>query len=365
MSRPPACGILPHSGRPAKATCEFARGIVLVRFGPKGAGEDDPAGEFGMNRVDAVILLILALYGFTGFRRGFLAVALDWLGLAAAVGVALWLYPAAGRWLSARYGLIPALSRILGFLVLLLATRLLWAVMVGLIWRRIPRVLRRSKVDRIAGILPGLLQGTVVVSLGLIALAALPLPIVPHPEIARSPLGSALLAWGTTAQASVQRWMGNTVRDLITFHALPVKEGERVDLPFKTAQPASDPEAEAAMLHLLNAERRQRGLPPLHLNERLRHLAREHSQDMLAQGYFAHDDPEGHTPFDRMRAAGIPFHAAGENLAFAPTVEVAHSGLMNSPGHRANILNRAYHRVGIGALHAPPFGIMFSQEFTN
>jgi len=318
-----------------------------------------------VNRVDAVILLILALYGFTGYRRGFLAVALDWLGLAAAVGVALWLYPAAGAWLTARYGLIAAVGRVLAFLGLLLAARLVWAVGVGLIWRQIPRVLRRSRADRIAGILPGLLQGAVVASLALMALAALPLPVVPHAEIAASPLGSALLAWGTTAQASVHAWMGNTVHDLITFRTMPVKEGERVDLPFKTTRAAPDPETEIAMLHLLNHERQRRGFPPLHMDERLRQLARQHSRDMLVRGYFAHDGPEGHSPFDRLRAAGVRFHAAGENLAFAPTVEVAHSGLMNSPGHRANLLNPAYHRAGIAALRAPPFGIMFSQEFTD
>jgi uncharacterized protein YkwD/uncharacterized membrane protein required for colicin V production len=318
-----------------------------------------------VNRVDAVILLILAIYGFTGYRRGLLAVALDWLGLAAAVGVAFWLYPAAGAWLSHRYRLLPALGRVVGFLALLLASRLVWAGVMGLIWRQTPRALRRSKVDRLAGIVPGLLQGGIVAALGLLALAALPLPIVPHAEIAASPLGSALLTWGARAQATAEGWMGNAVRDLITFHAAPVKEGERVDLPFKTAHATPDPQAEAAMLHLLNAERRRRGLPPLHVEERLRQLARQHSRDMLARGYFAHDDPEGHSPFDRMRAAGISFLAAGENLAFAPTVAVAHTGLMNSPGHRANILNPAYHHVGIGALSAPPFGIMFSQEFTN
>jgi uncharacterized protein YkwD/uncharacterized membrane protein required for colicin V production len=318
-----------------------------------------------VNRVDAVILLILGLYGFAGYRRGFLAVALDWLGLAASVGLAFWLYPTVGAWLAARYGLIPALARVLGFLALLLTARLVWAVLTGLIWRQIPRVLRRSKLDRIAGILPGLLQGAIVASLALIALAALPLPVVPHAEIAASPLGSALLSAGTRAQTTVQGWMGHAVRDLITFHTAPVKEGERVDLPFKTTDAIPDPQAEAEMLHLLNTERRRRGLPPLHMDERLRQLARQHSRDMLARGYFAHEDPEGHSPFDRMHAAGIPFHAAGENLAFAPTVTTAHTGLMHSPGHRANILNPAYRRVGIGALKAPPFGIMFSQEFTN
>ncbi len=318
-----------------------------------------------MNRVDAAILLVLALYGIAGYRRGFLAVALDWLGLAAAVGLALWLSPSAGDWLARRYSLLPGLARLLAFLGLLLASRLLWAIAVGLLWRRIPRLLRQSRADRIAGIVPGLLQGAIVAALVLIALAALPLPVVPHAEIAVSPLASVLLRWGTAGQATVQSWMGQTVHDLITFRTAPVKEGERVDLPFKDTHATPDPEAETEMLHWVNLERRRHGLPSLHPDERLRQVARQHSQDLLARGYFGHTDPEGRSPFDRMRAAGIQFHTAGENIAFAPSVSTAHSGLMNSPGHRANILKPAFHRVGIGAERAPPFGIMFSQEFTN
>jgi uncharacterized membrane protein required for colicin V production len=318
-----------------------------------------------MNRVDAAILLILALYGFAGYRRGFLAMVLDWLGLAAAVLLALWLAAPAGDWLTHRYALIPGLARLLAFVGLLLVARLLWAIAVGLLWRRIPRALRRSPADRVAGILPGLLQGAIVAALVLIALAALPLPIVPHAEIAASPLAAPLLRWGTAGQAAVQSWMGQTVHDLITFRTAPVKEGERIDLPFKEAHPTPDPEAETAMLHLLNAERRRRGLAPLRMDERLRQLARKHSADMLVRGYFGHENPEGRSPFDRMRVAGVSFHAAGENIAFAPSVSTAHTGLMNSPGHRANILNPAFHRVGIGAMKAPPFGIMFSQEFMD
>ncbi|MBV9988254.1 MAG: hypothetical protein JO301_11270, partial [Chitinophagaceae bacterium] len=64
-------------------------------------------------------------------------------------------------------------------------------------------------------------------------------------------------------------------------------------------------------------------------------------------------------------AAHIRYMAAGENLALARTPPMAHTGLMNSPGHRANILNRLYGRVGIGIIDGGRHGLMISQEFRN
>jgi uncharacterized protein YkwD len=66
-----------------------------------------------------------------------------------------------------------------------------------------------------------------------------------------------------------------------------------------------------------------------------------------------------------MRQANVRFATAGENLALAPTIPVAHNGLMNSPGHRANILRREFGRVGIGVMDAGMRGLMISQEFRN
>jgi uncharacterized protein YkwD len=70
-------------------------------------------------------------------------------------------------------------------------------------------------------------------------------------------------------------------------------------------------------------------------------------------------------PFDRMREANVRFVTAGENLALVPTVQVAHRGLMNSPGHRANILYPQFARVGIGIMDGGIRGLMISQEFRN
>jgi uncharacterized protein YkwD len=86
---------------------------------------------------------------------------------------------------------------------------------------------------------------------------------------------------------------------------------------------------------------------------------------MLARGYFSHYSPEGKTALDRLRAQRIAFLIAGENLALAPTVTVAHTGLMHSPGHRANILRPQFGKVGIGILDAGRHGIMVTQNFSN
>ena len=86
---------------------------------------------------------------------------------------------------------------------------------------------------------------------------------------------------------------------------------------------------------------------------------------MFARGYFSHVNPEGKTPSDRIRADGVRFITAGENLALARTLPLAHTGLMNSEGHRANILSKRYGRVGIGIVDGGIHGLMVTQNFRN
>jgi uncharacterized protein YkwD len=119
------------------------------------------------------------------------------------------------------------------------------------------------------------------------------------------------------------------------------------------------------MLQLVNEERAKEGLKALKADPEIQVVARRHSADMFARGYFSHVTPEGKDPFDRMRAGGVKFLAAGENLALAQTLSIAHTGLMNSPGHRANILHNSFGRLGIGVLDAGIRGLMITQNFRN
>jgi uncharacterized protein YkwD len=140
---------------------------------------------------------------------------------------------------------------------------------------------------------------------------------------------------------------------------------ERVNLPYKVVNPRPRPDLEAQMLELVNRERLAARLRPLAPDPELTEVARKHSADMFARGYFAHDTPEGLDPFARMRAAGVRYLTAGENLALAPSLQVAHHGLMNSPGHRANILHPQFGRLGIGIMDGGIRGLMISQEFRD
>jgi uncharacterized protein YkwD len=86
---------------------------------------------------------------------------------------------------------------------------------------------------------------------------------------------------------------------------------------------------------------------------------------MLRNGFFSHTGLHGGTPGDRIHKVGVSFMVAGENLAFAPTLDMAHDGLMKSPGHRRNILSRDYDHLGIGIEDGDPYGLMVTQHFTD
>lgn len=100
---------------------------------------------------------------------------------------------------------------------------------------------------------------------------------------------------------------------------------------------------------LVNAERKQHGLNTLTYSDNLAQTARKHSEDMVKNNYFDHTDLQGNSPFDRLRKDGITFDTAGENLAYGQKSSIfAHEGLMNSLGHRKNILNNDFTTLGVG-----------------
>lgn len=117
------------------------------------------------------------------------------------------------------------------------------------------------------------------------------------------------------------------------------------------------------MIDLVNRERTNAGLAPLAVDMRLVDLARKKSQDMIANNYFSHTSPTYGDPFTMMTNAGISYRTAGENLAGAPTVDQAHSALMSSAGHRQNILNPNYNKIGVGVANGGSYGKMFTQLF--
>lgn len=100
---------------------------------------------------------------------------------------------------------------------------------------------------------------------------------------------------------------------------------------------------------LVNKERAANKLKPLVLDMKLSPVAQAHAEDMVDRQYFSHDTPEGLSPFDRMKAAQISYQTAGENIAYwYKTPAEVMTSWMNSSGHRANILNSKYGKIGVG-----------------
>jgi uncharacterized protein YkwD len=146
-----------------------------------------------------------------------------------------------------------------------------------------------------------------------------------------------------------------------------------------TPEPGNLPAVRAAVVCLINRVRAEHDESPLLANADLEHAAEEHSQELVADDYFAHVSPNGTTPVDRVRNTGyIPApssgYVIGENLAWGTlnlaTPQSIVSAWVASPGHLANILETQYQDTGIGVTAAvPPSlgdsqpGATYAQEF--
>ena len=115
---------------------------------------------------------------------------------------------------------------------------------------------------------------------------------------------------------------------------------------------------------LTNTERTSAGLRPLSVDPLLGNAAQAHSADMVARAFYSHTSPEGTQPWDRAAAAGSTRRTIGENIACGQrsAAEVVR-GWMNSPGHRANILNPAFTHIGTGLAGGGKAGTYWTQLF--
>jgi len=143
---------------------------------------------------------------------------------------------------------------------------------------------------------------------------------------------------------------------LVPAPAGPAAGTTRVTAVALTAQlaPAQDAQvawAQGQVLGLVNADRSEHGCGPLSASAPLNQLAESYSTEMGTEDFFSHTDPAGRTPWDRARAMGIA-NLGGENIAMGQlTPQAVMSAWMHSSGHRANILDCAYHSLGVGVYY--------------
>ncbi|WP_235918587.1 CAP domain-containing protein [Sediminibacterium soli] len=223
----------------------------------------------------------------------------------------------------------------------------------------------QSRANHVLGIIPGMVNGLIAASVVALLLLTVPISDQVSEAAEQSRLATQLTPPAEWLQERLSPVFDEAIRRSMTKLTVEPGSEETVKLHFKDSTTEERFDLEAEMLEMVNRERAEAGLKPLRADTALRTVAIAHSRDMFARGYFSHNSPEGKDPFDRMKKAHIRYTAAGENLALARTLKLAHTGLMNSPGHRANILNPSYGRVGIGIADGGLHGLMVSQEFRN
>jgi uncharacterized protein YkwD len=323
----------------------------------------------GLNFVDIAIIVVIIIYAFEGYALGIVRSTLDFITFVISFIFGIAFYDFFGGFLVNNLGLPKGFGNALGFFI----AAFLCEVILTFLLRRfvMPFVVNKTsgfsseRGEKFLGIIPGVFSAIILLAFVLTMIVALPLSPFLKNSVAESRLGSPLVSNISGIDKKINNIFGGAVNDALTFLTVEPKSQELLKLNFSTSNVKVDPDAERQMLSDVNAKRKAAGVSELTVDQGLTTVARTHCTDMFRRGYFSHYTPEGKSPFDRMAEADIQFQSAGENLALAPDEGLAMQGLMNSPGHRANILSNKFGKVGIGVIDSGIYGEMFCQEFTN
>ncbi len=319
--------------------------------------------------IDFILGLYLASLAVRGWLRGLVREAMDLAGLVLGVVVAFRLSGPTGRFLEDRFGVAPELARLAAGIVLLILT----GTALSIVAYRMTKLMRLpglNLTNRLLGSLLALAWGTLIAMAAVAVVRALPLPAAATQAIDSSQVASRLTGPDSAPSKIFLALAGDDVlaslgrlRRSIGGERLVLEGDQRVEI-----EPASPDEIEISevdartVFAALNGERVDRGLEPLVWSEGLARVALGHAEEMYLDGYVSHVSPKTGTVADRVKAADIPLVAVGENLALASSATAAHLALMDSEGHRANILSEVYDRVGVAAVQGP-LGLMVVEVF--
>lgn len=322
------------------------------------------------NFIDVLILLIFGFYILEGYAVGFVASAIDFISFFLSFVLAFKYYSLLASVLTKSFSLSVGFSNALAFLL----TAFISEFALSFIFKKavrafLPKSLfsnpKFTKINNFLGAVPGFFSSVIIVTFFLTLLVSLPLSPSLKNYIFNSKIGNFLVSNAQGFEKRLNTVFGGAVSDTLNFLTVEPKSNESLSLHFTTNNFSVDSKAEQEMFQMVNKERSSRGIATLTFNNALAEVGRAHCEDMFRRGYFSHYTPEGLSPFDRMDKAGISYSFAGENLALAPNVTTAMQGLMNSPGHKANILSTDFGKVGIGVIDGGVYGEMFCQEFTD
>lgn len=319
-----------------------------------------------MNFIDYIIIALLVIALIRGYTRGAIVLILDILSFILSIVGAFYLTAPLSPIIDRLINVPDQLVRTVAFGVAFLTTQVVLSIFNWLILR-LTVTIEHNLANRVFGLLISLFYTLVLVGVILIILESVPINKRYRAALEESRLSATTRQLVAPLRLPIDRALQTAIQEVakvITINPDP-SSAERRLLHINPKRLEINQSAEQQLLALVNEERQKQGRRSLTIDQDLTEVARAHARDMWQRQYFSHVNPDGQDPFDRLKAANVQFITAGENLALAPTVGLAHEGLMNSEGHRANILEESFGRIGIGVVEGAPFGEMVVQVFSD
>lgn len=320
----------------------------------------------GFNWFDLLFSVFLVYFIFTS--RSLIASLLDLVGFIFTLFISYRTYAIVGVAMTTYLYIPKGIAQAWGFFIVWFFVEAFLFIIVRIVLSQLPDSVHEHPVNRFFAFIPGAIQAFIFFML--ITVTAFSLPIRPtiKQDIMSSRTGPVFVSFSNMFERHAKNVFGGAVHETLNFLTIRQNSSEGLSLGFKVEKSALnvDHDSEISMINLVNKERKDRGLRPLSQNEGLTEVARAYGKEMFVNGFFSHESKvDGSSPAQRVDRNGIYYTITGENLAYAPDVIIAHQGLMNSPGHRKNILLEDYGTVGIGVIDAGIYGKIFVQEFTD
>lgn len=318
------------------------------------------------NVVDLIFIAVILLFIISS--KGFIESVFELSGFLGSIIISFGTYSFFGKLLVYNFTLPRGIANAVGFFIAwFLAESLIYIITLILLSKFFSN-LRSHPFNKTLRFIPSGLHACVIYLFFVSLIFSLPVRGTVKEKILQSKTGPLFINTSQSLEKQIKNVFGSAISESLNFLTIKPRSSETVDLGFKVSMNKlyQDPQSESGMLSLLNKERSDRHIKVLTSDENLRKVARQYAREMFEYGFFSHTSKvDGSTALERASRERIIFQVIGENLAFAPDLYLAHQGLMNSEGHKANILSTDYGRVGIGVIDGGIYGRMFVQVFTD
>jgi len=330
-------------------------------------GKDKMMSVSGMqlNWVDFVIVGVLAFFIYEGIKHGFWIMLADFVSFLLAIVISLRLYPLVSSILIKVFPLTSSVANALGFIVLAILLELGLGYLFGHLVMKLPKKVKKVPYDKYLSIFPASFEALLLVAFTVIIIVGLPISAELKQDFVNSTFGGAIINQAKSWNGRTNEIFGPVAENTISYLTIDPQSTKTIALTIDPVDLRVDKKSEKEMFELINKERTERGVNELAWDEEIAQVARVHGQGMWEGKYFGHISLDGKDIGDRLDNEEINYFIAGENLAMAPSSSTAHIGLMNSEGHRSNILEQGFEKAGVGVVSNGVYGKMFVQVFVK